>query len=277
MGGLVPRTDSAVLGGLPFPSADYCDFRTHGPHMRIDDLSAPSGRFVARVSASVATVDRCPGRGRALPAADNDSLRSSPYPPRSARAPQKPLLPRRPLPSRLLQRSPTQGTDSVETTGPTASYPAPPGSPMPPTVMPSSDRISTRTRRRTTRAASATLPAVDYGFGPDGAPRPFARRANTPLRVPRPRPAPPTAAAPAPAASSVPTVPIPSDRDRAEPVGTPLLRLTPPFGDTPPAPGKLDALGHADNLQFADSVAGYLQAVLERQQQAEPMLSLIHI
>ena len=101
--GLVPRTERAVLGGLPFTSADYCDFRTHGPHMRIDDLSAPSGRFVARVSASVTTVDRCPGRGRTLPAADNDSLRSSPYPSKSARAPQKPLLPRRPSPSRPLQ------------------------------------------------------------------------------------------------------------------------------------------------------------------------------
>ena len=101
--GLVPRTEGAVLGGLPFTFADYCDFRTHGPHMRIDDLSAPSGRFIARVSASVTTVDRCPGRGRNFPAADNDSLRSSPYPPRSARAPQKPLLPRRPSPSRLLK------------------------------------------------------------------------------------------------------------------------------------------------------------------------------
>jgi len=97
--------------------------------MRIDDLSAPSGRFVARVSASVTTVDRCPSRGRTLPAADNDSLRSSPYPPRSAWAPQKPLLPRRPSPSRLLQRSPTQETDAVETTGPTTSAPASPGSP----------------------------------------------------------------------------------------------------------------------------------------------------
>ena len=113
-------------------------------------------------------------------------------------------------------------------------------------------------------------PAVDYGFGPGGAPRPSARRANTPPRVPRPRPGPPTAATPAPAASPVPTVPIPSDRDRAELVETPLLRLTPPLGDTPPAPGKLDALGHATKLQFADSVARYSQAVLERQQQAEP-------
>ena len=40
--------------------------------MKIDDLSALSGRIVARVSASIATVDRCPGRGRTLPAADND-------------------------------------------------------------------------------------------------------------------------------------------------------------------------------------------------------------
>ena len=72
MGGLMPRTESAVLGRLPFTSADYFDFHTHGPHMRIDDLSAPSGKLVARVSASVATVDRCPGRERTLPAADND-------------------------------------------------------------------------------------------------------------------------------------------------------------------------------------------------------------
>ena len=113
-------------------------------------------------------------------------------------------------------------------------------------------------------------PAVDYGFGPGGAPRPFARRANTPPRVPRPRPGPPTAATPAPAASSVPTVPIPSDRVGAEPVGTPLLRLTPPLGDTPPAPANLDALGDAAILHFDDSVARYSQAVLERQQQAEP-------
>ena len=93
----------------------------------------------------------------------------------------------------------------------------------------------------------------------------------TPRReFPRPRPGPPTAATPAPAASSVPTVPIPSDRDRAEPVGTPLLRLTPPLGDTPPAPAKLDALGDAAKLQFADSVARCSHAALERQQQAAP-------
>ena len=75
---------------------------------------------------------------------------------------------------------------------------------------------------------------------------------------------------PAPVASSVPTVPIPSDRDRAEPVGTPILQLTHPSGDTPTAPTTLDALGDAAELQFVDSVARYSHADWEREQQAEP-------
>ena len=136
-------------------------------------------------------------------------------------------------------------------------------------MKPSWDRISTRTHRCTATAASAAPPAIDYGFGPGGAPRPSARRANTPPRVPRPGPGPPTAAIPAPAASSVP-MPIPSDHDRADPVGTPLLWLTPPLGDTPPAPAKLDALGEAAELQFADSVKRYSHANWEWQRQAEP-------
>ena len=228
--------------------------------MRIDDLSAPSGRFAAHISASVATVDLCPGRERALPPADNDFASVLAVPTEigagSAEDPAAAAGVARPTPS----RSPTEGTDSVETTRPTASAPAPPGSPAPPTVKPSSDRISTRTRQRTATAAGATPPAIDYGFGPGGAPRPSTRRANTPPRVPRPRPVPPTDASPAPAASPVPPVPTPSDNDRAEPVGTPLLRPTPPLRDTPPAPAKLDALGDAAELQFADSVARYSHA-----------------
>ena len=67
----MPRTETTALGGFLFISVDFCDFRTNGPRtsIRIDDLSAPSGTFVARVSASVATADRCPDRGRILPAA----------------------------------------------------------------------------------------------------------------------------------------------------------------------------------------------------------------
>ena len=63
LSGLVPRTESAVLGGLLFTSTKYGNFRTHGPRMRIDDLSAPSGSFVARVSAFV--VRRSLSRARA--------------------------------------------------------------------------------------------------------------------------------------------------------------------------------------------------------------------
>ena len=55
------RTESAVLGGLPFASPDFRDFRAHWPRMKIDDLSAPLGRFVARLSTFVVTVDRRPG------------------------------------------------------------------------------------------------------------------------------------------------------------------------------------------------------------------------
>ena len=69
-----------------------------------------------------------------------------------------------------LSRGRTQGTDSVETTDTTASAPASPVSPAPPMVKPCSDRISTRTRRRTATAAGTAAPAVDYGFGSGGAP-----------------------------------------------------------------------------------------------------------
>jgi len=172
LGGLVPRTDSIVLGGLPFTSADYCDFRTHGPRLRIDDPSAPSGRFVARVSTPVAAIDRCPGRGRALPAADNAFASVFAVPTRvgegSAEAPAAATPVAQPTPS----RSPIQGSDSVEPNGQPASAPAPPGAQVTPLPKPASDRISTRTRRRTATAAGVEPPAVDYGFGPGGAPRP---------------------------------------------------------------------------------------------------------
>ena len=269
MGGKEPRTESAVLVGLLFNPADFCDFRTHRPRMRIDDLSAPSGRFAAHISASVATVDLCPGRERALPPADSDFASVLAVPTEigagSAEDPAAAAGVARPTPS----RSPTEGTDSVETTRPTASAPAPPGSPAPPTVKPSSDLISTWTRRRTAIAASTAPPAAYYGFGPFGAPQSSARRANIRPRVPRTRPAPPAVATPAPAASTVPTVPIPSAtaQNLWELL---LLPITPPPSDTLPAPTKLDTLGDAAEVQFADSVARCSHADWEQQQQAEP-------
>ena len=72
LGGLVPLTESAVLRELPLTSTEFFDFRTHGPRIRVDELCALSKGFVARVCASVTTVDRCLGRGWTVPAADND-------------------------------------------------------------------------------------------------------------------------------------------------------------------------------------------------------------
>ena len=42
--------------------------------MRIDDFSAPFGKFVAHVSVAVTTVDHRPGRGEHFPAADTASV-----------------------------------------------------------------------------------------------------------------------------------------------------------------------------------------------------------
>ena len=66
------------------------------------------------------------------------------------------------------------------------------------------------------------------------------------------------------------TVPIPSDRDRAESVGTPLLQFPLPLGHTPTAPTKLDAVGNAAELQFADAIASYSNADSRGGQEAEP-------
>ena len=125
-------------------------------------------------------------------------------------------------------------------------------------------------RRRSATAAGKAPPAVEYGFGPGGAPQPSSRRGTTPSRVPRPRPTLSTAATPALADSPVRTVPLPSDRDHAEPMGTPLSRLTPSPGDTPTAPTRSDVLGDAAELRFADSVARYSHTDLKRAQHAEP-------
>ena len=48
LGGLAPSSHSIGLGGFPLSQADFRDFREHGPRMRIDDLDAPYGEFVAR-------------------------------------------------------------------------------------------------------------------------------------------------------------------------------------------------------------------------------------
>ena len=229
--------------------------------MRIDDLSAPSGRFVARVTATVTTDDCRPGRGDIFPAADTAFASVFAVPSGGgtglADAPATATSVAQHVPP---TSSTSQGADSVEITDPAASAPSPQGDPAPPTALPPSGRISTRTRRRTAAATGAEPRAVDYGFGPGGAPRPSVRRTINPPRVPRPQPPLAVDTAPAPAASPAPTVPIPSGRDRAEPVGTPIVRLS-PSPDFPSATtADLDALGTAAESQYGNSAARYSHA-----------------
>ena len=164
----MPRTENSVLSRLTLTLADFCYFRTRAPRMRLDDLPTPCRRFVARVSASTATVDSSPGRGGGSRAADYDFASVFAVPTvaseDSAEAPAATKSVAQPTPS----RSSVQGTDPVEPTGPTAPVSTSPGSPAPQTMTPFSDRISTRTRRRSAAAAGKAPLAVDYGFGPGG-------------------------------------------------------------------------------------------------------------
>ena len=226
--GLVPRPVSAVLGGVPFAVSDFRDFRAHGPRMRIYYFSAPSATFVIRVSAAVATVDRRPGRGAIFPAADTAFASVFAVPSEgstgSAEAPAAATAVTQHAPS---PRSTSHGVDSAAITDPAAFAPRRLAARRLRLSLPPSGRIFTRTRRRTAAATGTAPPAVDYGFGLGGPPRPSARRANTPPRVPRPRPPLAVVTAPALAASRARTVPVPSGRDRTQSVGTPWLRLTP--------------------------------------------------
>ena len=150
----------------------------------------------------------------------------------------------------------------------------PPRAPTPPSetsaALPPTYRISTRTRRRTAAAAGAAQPAVDYGSGPGRVPQTSSSRIYPPPRVPLLRL--PLSAAPSAsrAPTPVPTVPIPSDRDRAEPLGVPLLGFSTPSESPSAHTADLDVLGAATELHLCDSAARYSHADWEREQRAEP-------
>ena len=132
----MPRTENNSVDGLPLTLADFCDFHTHGPRMRLDDLPTPSRRFAARASASAATVDSPPGRMGGSRAADYDFASVFVVPiaasEDSAEAPAATTSVAQPIPS----RSSVEGIDLVEPTGPTASVSTSPGSPTPQTMTP---------------------------------------------------------------------------------------------------------------------------------------------
>ena len=163
--GLVPRTQSAVLSGLPFTFSDFPDFRAHGPRMRIDDPSAPSERFVARVSASFSTIDPRPSLSFFSPTA-NDAFASVFVVPSAgdmghaeASAAATTVAQNAPLPKSVLQvEYYAVITDAAAS--------LPPVNPPPLNIFPPSGRISTRTRQRTVAAADTAPRAVEYGSGP---------------------------------------------------------------------------------------------------------------
>ena len=109
---------------MPSASSDIREFHSHGPCMRIDDLSSPLGRFIALVSAYGASVDHRPGMRVYSPAA-NDALASVfVVPPRgdqcSAEAPAARTIVAHRAPP---QTSTLQGEGSVVSTSPAASDP----------------------------------------------------------------------------------------------------------------------------------------------------------
>ena len=150
LGGLVPRTEHAALGGPPVTSTAFHDFRTHEPRTRIDGLSASPGRFVARVSASVATTEDCTGRRSISPAADTVFALVFAIPIEGGTGSAEALAAATPSaqPTCLSRRS-IQETAPAATTGSTVSVSTLLGGPSPP---------SSTTRRRTSTATGNAPP-----------------------------------------------------------------------------------------------------------------------
>ena len=170
LGGLVPRPDSTLLGGLPFASSDFREFRAPRPRVRIDDLSAPSGRFVGCVSAVITTVDRHAGRGAIFPAADTAFASVFAVPSEggtgSAEAPAAATAVAQHAP---FPRSTSQGVYSTAIAEPAACAHSPLGDLEPPTALRPSSRMSTRPRRRTVSITARRRLLMIKGSGLAGA------------------------------------------------------------------------------------------------------------
>ena len=148
--GLVPRTEHAALGGPPLTSTAFHDFRTHESRIRIDGFFAPPGRFFDRVSASVATVEDCTGRGSISPAADTIFASVFSIPIEDGTGSAEALAAATPIAQPTpLSRISTQETDSAATAGSTVSVSALLGTPAP---------SSSTTHRRTATATGNAPP-----------------------------------------------------------------------------------------------------------------------
>ena len=158
LSGLAPRTEHAVLGGLPLTSTAFHDFRTHEPRIRIDGLSVSPGRFVARVSASVATTEGCTDRGSISPAADTVFASGFAIPIEGGTGSAEALAAATPIAQpTYLSRSSLQETAPAATTGSTVSVSALLSTPVPP---------SSTTRRRTAIATGNAPPLWIMDSGP---------------------------------------------------------------------------------------------------------------
>ena len=175
LGGLVPRTEHAALGGVPLTATAFHDLRTHEPRIRIDGRFAPPGRFVARVSVSVATTEGCTGRGSISPATDTVFASVSAIPIEGGTGSAEALAAATPIAQPTsLSRSSTQETDSPQ-----------------PTVRlcPSLPSLALQPFRRRRRADEQRQQpvmhlALEYGFGPGGAPRLSSRRGSRAICLP---------------------------------------------------------------------------------------------
>ena len=123
-------------------------------------------------------------------------------------------------------RSSVQRTDWIEHTGQTASFYTSPGSPAPRTMTHFSDRISPRTRRRSVTAAGKA-PLLSTNLRARRGPSAILRTSYNPAAYPTPLAGSARRRDSYSCRPAGPNGPLPSDHDHAEPMGIPLLRLTP--------------------------------------------------
>ena len=235
--------------------------------MRIDDLSAPLGRFVAPVSASDTTVDCLPGLFVFHPPLTPLSVRTLRGRPGLCRSPScsKDCRPALPSPEDHFTGRRSCRDYRSDRVCPFAAWQ--PGASE--TLAAFRPHLHSDARMNC-RCCWHRAACYSYGFGPGGSRRLSVRRAITPPPVPRPLPPTSIVLTPSPVVSSGRTAPIPSDRDSAEPVRTPLLRLPPPTNVPPVTNTDMDALGAATEFHVGEPKERYLDADWAQEQQVKP-------
>lgn len=246
LGGLVPASPSAALGGLPLSSSDFVDFRDSGP--RVDIHPQRPSRNVMHVRSMGPAVSTGPS-----PIVTCD---------------RPPLVSSDPLDPFLTHVFEVEGT--VPTT--------PPSTSARPTLDPTSV-VSTRTRRKTAAASGAPRPAVNYGFDqPDNflfsslpsVPEDRAESSPTlPLVASAPVGLPESVADPAPLPAPQPIAHDTSSEPPVTPPSGPLLGSSLTSAITS-EPRRDDAALSPIELDFRESVEWFSHSDWAREQHKEP-------